>query len=653
MPCCSAEAIAPVPLLGAPGSWADWSAHPVLEHYLPEAIVGTGASSKVYRARCRASGDIVALKVVYRQKPNLSASRYEVLRSEAAVLTKIKDHPNIVTMLEYYEDERQLVMVLELLQGGEVLTELKSIHRYSEKVAAALCREMLSGLAHIHDRGFAHRDIKPENIILQRPPPSKMDGDDEAVSIKLIDLGMACEQCINGACSSIGVVGTIGFIAPEVCIGLRHTPAMDIWSMGIMLYVMLCGQMPYTCTQMEQMQYVNIPFRRSPGYLHERFSDLSFQAREMILQMLTHTPENRATAHKLLRHKWLTEADPASKPLPPAAPAGAQKVAKYRSSKGMANCVVAQMDPRHKSRGSKATSVLLADLENGTQKSHLELPFDPREFQHNYHENPRTTSVSADGLPPRRRAGGQRRWSDNIISSLSVRVVESVTKLKHTGVGAYRASLRSVHEEEVLEKEEFDLAPVSTPLVTTSSRSTCAVPGEAAGSAPGPSPLWELLQPAERKLLYLSPDGREVHYAVAAKRSRDPYHHSFRDFVVVGFRSMKCSDGDVLVGWCSSARGCDEDPGRRDCYPEADMSLVTKAEVLPPGCAAHCKCSQRVLDDLNGKLGFVMHHEDRSPGRGDGMLVDGWIVAGARYTTVNLNAPHEAVFKQWSVTRDR
>lgn len=129
-----------------------------------------------------------------------------------------------------------------------------------------------------------------------------MDGDDEAVSIKLIDLGMACEQCINGACSSMcananpsvrtcalcvlsgstprapsltpavrfhgrcsGVVGTIGFIAPEVCIGLRHTPAMDIWSMGIMLYVMLCGQMPYTCTQMEQMQYVNIPFRRSPG----------------------------------------------------------------------------------------------------------------------------------------------------------------------------------------------------------------------------------------------------------------------------------------------------------------------------------------------------------------------------------------------------
>eukprot|EP00873_Tetraselmis_striata_P016344 jgi/Tetstr1/436608/TSEL_025404.t1 len=174
--------------------------------------------------------------------------------------------------------------------------------------------------------------------------------------------------------------------------------------------------------------------------------------------------------------------------------------------------------------------------------------------------------------------------------------------------------------------------------------------GPAVGET-GPSPLWELLQPAERKLLYLSPDGREVHYAAAAKRRRDPYHHNFRDFVVVGFRSVKCSDGDVPVGWCSSARGCDEDPGRRDCYSEADMSLVTKAEVLPPGCAAHCKCSQRVLDDLNGKLGFVMHHEDRSPGRGDGMLVDEWMVAGARYTTVNLNAPHEAVFKQWGVTK--
>eukprot|EP00873_Tetraselmis_striata_P022316 jgi/Tetstr1/442580/TSEL_030677.t1 len=75
------------------------------------------------------------------------------------------------------------------------------------------------------------------------------------------------------------------------------------------------------------------------------------------------------------------------------------------------------------------------------------------------------------------------------------------------------------------------------------------------------------------------------------------------------------------------------------------MSLVTKAEVLPPGFAGHCKCSQRVLDDLNGKLGFVMHHEDMSPGRGDGMLVDEWMVAGARHCRHNqalLDVEHDA-----------
>lgn len=123
--------------------------------------------------------------------------------------------------------------------------------------------------------------------------------------------------------------------------------------------------------------------------------------------------------------------------------------------------------------------------------------------------------------------------------------------------------------------------------------------GPAVGDT-GPSPLWELLQPAERKLLYLSPDGREVHYAVAAKRRRDPYHHSFRDFVVVGFRSVKCSDGDVLVGWCSSARGCDEDPGRRDCYPEADMSLVTKAEVGPEFRAHRILCPYNIVAHCDG-----------------------------------------------------
>eukprot|EP00873_Tetraselmis_striata_P019532 jgi/Tetstr1/439796/TSEL_028208.t1 len=210
---------------------------------------------------------------------------------------------------------------------------------------------------------------------------------------------------------------------------------------------------------------------------------------------------------------------------------------------------------------------------------------------------------------------------------------------------AWERSVAAAARQAGQQQPQQQAADPGSPLAQGQEEEAMGGEGGPAVGDTGPSSLWELLQPAERKLLYLSPDGREVHYAVAAERRRDPYHHSFRDFVVVGFRSVKCSDGDVLVGWCSSARGCDEDPGRRDCYPEADMSLVTKAEVLPPGFAGHCKCSQRVLDDLNGKLGFVMHHEDISPGRGDGMLVDEWMVAGARHCRHNqalLDVEHDA-----------
>lgn len=110
--------------------------------------------------------------------------------------------------------------------------------------------------------------------------------------------------------------------------------------------------------------------------------------------------------------------------------------------------------------------------------------------------------------------------------------------------------------------------------------------GDTSRYVPGgvPLPLWERLQPHERRVVYLSPDRLETHYAVAAETSHH-YHTGRRDFVMVGFRAARCSDGNILLGWCGSERGCSEAPHRRILYPEHDYAGRTVAQV--PGRGGH------------------------------------------------------------------
>lgn len=422
------------------------------------AIIGMGAFSKVYRGICEESGEEVAMKVVYRHKSNVKACQWQVLRNEALLLSQIS-HQNIVELKEYYEDDKQLVMILEMLKGGEVLEHLKTITKYSEKAAAALFRQQLSALAHLHTRGIIHRDIKPENIMIHKAEANlddgfgAEDGDDGSSSVvKLIDLGMACRLSDTGA-EPRGVIGTVGFVAPEVCGELPHSPAMDIWSMGVMLYSMLCGNLPYTNSQLESMDYVSIPFEQSQGFFSDEFNSLSDSAREMIMQMLTLCPERRATAKELLRHTWLSQATSPGRPLLSSVSAGARQIAEYRSNRGMSNCVVVHTDDSESEVGidsarhcSPGTSHRRSSLRSAVTDGRIgsgKLRFDPEKFTDNFHDDGHNVNNRPRAERPRRarRMGQVMQWSESLRVGLSSIASKSKMRVKSGNARPHRIKL--------------------------------------------------------------------------------------------------------------------------------------------------------------------------------------------------------------------
>lgn len=209
-------------------------------------------------------------------------------------------------------------------------------------------------------------------------------------------------------------------------------------------------------------------------------------------------------------------------------------------------------------------------------------------------------------------------------------------------------------EESTHEQFDADMEPApASSRGETDTDSTHTPAGADARQEQSAMPTWLRMRPEERALLYVSPDGLEAHYLVAADRQRN-YHKSSRDFVTVGYRRVPCSDGSVLVGWCDAVRGCaPELHYRRGMFPEAALPHSTVADVTARH-VAQCRCSQRLLDAMGGErqLGFDLHRGARAPPKGTAAIVlDAGKFGGVSYKAVNTNAHGESVFVQWGVSK--
>lgn len=218
--------------------------------------------------------------------------RHEILLEiEALKLSYITKH--IVKLYEVYETPSDMILVLEMAQGGELQRVIDDEEQVQEPVVKRYIRQILDGLIYLHDNQIVHLDIKPQNILLTEPHPN---GD-----IKLCDFGIS--RRITEGCEQRDICGTPDYVAPEI---LRYDPislATDMWSVGVLSYVLLSGYSPFG-SENKQQTFCNIT--QGPlEFPNDIFGSVSRQAVDFVKQLIVREPSGRLTSRQARMHCWL------------------------------------------------------------------------------------------------------------------------------------------------------------------------------------------------------------------------------------------------------------------------------------------------------------------------------------------------------------
>ncbi|KAF8662223.1 hypothetical protein HU200_056424 [Digitaria exilis] len=239
------------------------------------------------------TGEALACKSIAKDRL-VSADDVRGVKLEIEVMARLSGHPNVVDLKAVYEDEDSVHLVMELCAGGELFHRLEERGFFSEHEAAVLFRYLMEVVAHCHSKGIVHRDLKPENILLVSKSPSS--------PIKLADFGLA--TYIQPGRSLSGMVGSPFYIAPEVLSG-GYNEAADVWSAGVILYILLSGFPPFWGkTKSKIFECIRSTELRFPSDPWDRVSD---SAKELVTGMLRRDPRQRLTAKQVLEHSWMQE----------------------------------------------------------------------------------------------------------------------------------------------------------------------------------------------------------------------------------------------------------------------------------------------------------------------------------------------------------
>jgi len=225
-----------------------------------------------------------------------------LLSREIDIMKKV-NHPNVLSLKEIFETGKQITLVMELVNGGELFFKIVDRGCYSEKDASNIVRQIINGVKYLHSLGIAHRDLKPENLLCS--------GESDNMEIKIADFGLskifAGGQRLETSC------GTPDYAAPEVLIGeTAYDKSVDLWSVGVITYVLLCGYPPFFANS--QPGLFDKIIKASYDFPPAEWDYISDTAKDFVRNLLVLVPEKRLTAEECLIHPFL-EGDSGSSPL--------------------------------------------------------------------------------------------------------------------------------------------------------------------------------------------------------------------------------------------------------------------------------------------------------------------------------------------------
>eukprot|EP01039_Chlorochromonas_danica_P003257 gene3257-3568_t len=262
--------------------------------YMLARELGSGAFSVVKLGVHLESGRKTAVKIVSKKK--LSEEDYSALMMEIQILSEL-DHPHIIKLFETFDEGSDFYIVTELVEGGELFDRIVSKAHYTEKEARDLIKIMLETMDYMHKAGVVHRDLKPENLLLC----TETDDSD----IKIADFGFA--KRVKDLSPKETACGTPGYVAPEILRGDKYGTEVDVWSMGVICYVLLAGYPPFYD---EDQKRLFKKIKEGRYHFHEDYwSNTSPEAIDMIKMMLCVDQSKRWTAEQLLKHPWITMGD--------------------------------------------------------------------------------------------------------------------------------------------------------------------------------------------------------------------------------------------------------------------------------------------------------------------------------------------------------
>jgi len=251
-------------------------------------VVGEGIGGRVYLAERKQTGAQCVVKSF--RKQHLSKHALSALKNEVEVHASLA-HPLIAKLEDVYESPTSVHLVLEHLEGGELFDKISKHGHLGEAESARLVTQLLTATTYLHAQGIIHGDLKPENAVFDRKGDKGL--------LKLIDFGLARRWDQKIPISDLQ--GTIGYAAPEVFLG-SCTDKVDLWSVGIMTYTMLCGCSPWRGSDARMKRDIAAG---EPYFHRPKWDPLSSEVKDFIVQLLQKDPRRRPSAVEAMSHPWL------------------------------------------------------------------------------------------------------------------------------------------------------------------------------------------------------------------------------------------------------------------------------------------------------------------------------------------------------------